>query len=223
MKKLIAMLLALTLVLCLAACGSKTDAPESGKQPEKEETRAPVAEKPSATEAPAGPWGVTDSFTAFANGKICNFYINLPELTAIPKGSGLMAYQPDGSFVVIDVQLMVDPIIVEGVDQVLPAYFKQTRVMMELYHGISYEHVAFEVTAQENVTVNGYEMCRYEGTHEYTMDGTAATNKFVAYATQLKTNGAYIYWMVLDETAEQSLGKTIGDHAYNMALSLEEE
>lgn len=46
MKKLIAMLLALVMVLSLAACGAKTEAPA---------TEAPKADEPAATEAPAAP------------------------------------------------------------------------------------------------------------------------------------------------------------------------
>ena len=45
MKKLIAMLLALVMVLSLAACGASEPAP----------TEAPKAEAPAATEAPAAP------------------------------------------------------------------------------------------------------------------------------------------------------------------------
>ena len=47
MKKLIAMLLAMVMVLSLAACGAKTEAPAA--------TEAPKAEAPAATEAPAAP------------------------------------------------------------------------------------------------------------------------------------------------------------------------
>ena len=47
MKKLIAMLLAMVMVLSLAACGAKTEAPAP--------TEAPKAEAPAATEAPAAP------------------------------------------------------------------------------------------------------------------------------------------------------------------------
>ena len=45
MKKLIALLLALTMVMALAACGAKAEAPAA--------TQAPAAEAPAATEAPA--------------------------------------------------------------------------------------------------------------------------------------------------------------------------
>ena len=45
MKKIIALLLALAMVMSLAACGAKTEAPAA--------TEAPKAEAPAATEAPA--------------------------------------------------------------------------------------------------------------------------------------------------------------------------
>lgn len=228
MKKIIATILALVMVLSLAACGGKTEEPTSGndtpnvEQP-KEETKAPAVEAPAPTEEPAGPWGVTDNFTAFANDTFGGYYINFPELTGVPKGSGLVAYQSDGSLVIVDGQIIGGTIEVGSVDEVLPAYFEQTIIMMDLYRNSAYDNFAFEIASQEHTTVNGYEMCKYAGVHSFTMDGVAATNNFVAYATQLNSNGAYVYWMVLDETADQSLGNTIADHAYRMALSLVEE
>ena len=50
MKKIIALLLALTMVLCLAACGASNDAPTPTDAPKQE---APKDENPAPTEAPA--------------------------------------------------------------------------------------------------------------------------------------------------------------------------
>ena len=57
MKKLIAMLLALTMVLGLAACGGNT-APAATEAPAAA-PEAPVVEAPAATEAPAGPSSIS--------------------------------------------------------------------------------------------------------------------------------------------------------------------
>lgn len=94
---------------------------------------------------------------------------------------------------------------------------------MRLYRGLTYSDFAFQVTTTESATIKGYEMCKFEGVHTFAIDGVAQTMNFVAYATQLKANGAYVYWMVLDETTDQSLGNTIAEHAYNMALSFAED
>lgn len=228
MNRLIALILTIAVVLSITACGSKTEGPNpSGDRPSaeqsREETKTSAVEEPVPTEEPAGPWGVTDSFTAYANDTFGGYFINFPELTGVPKGSGLVAYQSDGTMVVVDGQIIGGAIETGSIDEVLPAYFEQTTIIMDLYRNSAYDNFAFELTSQEHATVNGYEMCKYVGFHNFTLDGVATTFNFVAYATQLKANGAYIYWMVLDETADQSLGNTIEDHAYHMAMSLVEE
>ena len=53
MKKLIAMLLAMVMVLSLAACGAKTEAPAATEAPKAETPAAPATEAPAAPEAPA--------------------------------------------------------------------------------------------------------------------------------------------------------------------------
>ena len=52
MKKILALLLALAMVMSLAACGSKTEAPTEAPATEAPATEAPATEAP-ATEAPA--------------------------------------------------------------------------------------------------------------------------------------------------------------------------
>ena len=45
---------------------------------------------------------------------------------------------------------------------------------------------------------------------------------FVSYTTRLKGNNAAIYWMVIDESVDHSLGKLIESHADKMAQTLHE-
>ena len=167
-------------------------------------------------------WGVTDNHAAFANNESCTFYINFPTYTGIPKGGGLISYDDLGTLIIVESQHLTTDINVTNVDDVLPAYFEQTKVILDLYRNSAFDDFEFEITSKKHTTINGYEMCKYTGIHSFTYDGNKQTMNFVAYSAQLKTNGAYVYWMVLDETDDQSLSKTIDSHAYNMALSLRE-
>ncbi|MBQ8164632.1 MAG: hypothetical protein IJZ94_02280, partial [Clostridia bacterium] len=59
--------------------------------------------------------------------------------------------------------------------------------------------------------------------HTYTHDGVAGSMSFVAYITQLKSNDAYVYWIVLDESETQSQYDKINECAKKIAESLHEE
>ena len=72
-------------------------------------------------------------------------------------------------------------------------------------------------------TINGYEMYKFVGTHSFKYEDKVYNYKYVAYSTQQKKNGAYIYWLVQDESQDQTLYSTIEEYAYKMALSLREE
>ena len=224
MKKIIALVLAVMMVLCLAACQTTPKETEPSKTPSNQTTEPSKQQDTTPTTEATQPsdWGVPDDYATFANGKLCNFIIRFPELTGIPKGSSLVAYQPDGSMVIVDVHLQGETADISSVDQVLPTCFVQTEMTLDLYRSSAYKDFAFEIKSSEKVTVNGYEMCKYTGVHTFTVEGNQKSFNFVAYATQLKTNGGYVYWMVLDESEGQTLGQTIADHAYKMALSLEE-
>ena len=47
--------------------------------------------------------------------------------------------------------------------------------------------------------------------------------QFISYATTMKTNGGYAYWVVYDCSDEQSNGELIKEHALNMAKTFREE
>jgi hypothetical protein len=225
MKRIITFLLAVMMVLCLAACQTTPKETEPSKTPSNQPTEPSKQQDTTpTTEAtqPAEEWGVVDDFSVVANGKAVLISIKLPALTGIPKGTGLLAYQPDGTFVIVDGHKASISPEISSVDQVLPTCFVQTEMTLDLYRASTYKDFAFEIKSSEKVTVNGYEMCKYTGVHTFTFEGNQKSFNFVAYATQLKTNGGYVYWMVLDESEGQTLGQTIADHAYKMALSLEE-
>lgn len=224
MKKMIALLLAVLMLASMTACGGKEN---KETEPAKEETpviqtEAPVEETEAApTEAAdISEWGVActhGNSNEIANG---GYEIRFPKLVGIPKVSGLVGYQEDGTRVIVDGELWGISPDVNDVEEVFPTYFEQTVAILDTYYDPSYADFAFTVDSQEVVEVNDYTMCKYNGTHTFTIDGQAMRYQFVAYAVLLHANEGVTYWMVLDESEDQSLIETIESHAYNMALSL---
>ena len=175
-------------------------------------------------------WGVQESIVSVKNDKFGSAYIKFPTLSGITRGTGKLAYQKDETLVILDAEHkeVFPNITANSFEDVFPAYFEQTRAIIDAYRQMNYDNFEFSVSEKETVIVNGYEMCKFKGKHTYTVKDVNTFEienieiNYVAYATQLKTNGAYVYWMVLDESEDQSLTKTIEDYAYKMALSLKE-
>ena len=167
-------------------------------------------------------WGVQESIVADKGDNISSAYIKFPTLSGIIQGTGKIAYQTDKTLVILDSQRMSGSPTISRISDVLPAYFEQTIKIMREYRRSDWKDFAFNVETSEMVKINDYDMCKYTGTHTYTYNGEPGSMKFVAYATQLKENGAYIYWMVLDETEDQSMTNTIMEHATNMAYTFHE-
>lgn len=170
-------------------------------------------------------WGVPEAIVVY-NGKMQTVCIKFPQYAGIPEGTGEMAMQGDGSFVFLDGQGMNTDIDVpeDKIENVFPAYFEQTADSFNSsYIGIR-EDYAFELKDKELVTIADYEMCKFTGTCSFTIISPKEkrTIDFVAYATKSKNTGAYVYWMVLDESEDGSLGDVIEDHARNMAESIKE-
>lgn len=173
-------------------------------------------------------WGVQESIVSKKNDKLGCAYIKFPTLSGITRGTGKIAYQKDETLVILDAERKTGSPAVDLIENVFPAYFDQTKDIMDSYRQMNYENFEFSVSEKETMNINGYEMCKFTGKHTYTVKDVNTFEveniniNYVAYATQLKTNGAYVYWMVLDESEDQSLTKIIEDYAYKMALSLKE-
>ena len=221
MKRVFVLLLAALLLISMAACGGKED-----KKPEQAEQTAPAVqteapkqetEAPAPAETEGSTWGVEQGYISLGQ----NFAVSFPELSGIPQGYGLIAYQPDGSMCLIDVQNAESP-EVGSVEEVLPAYFEQLDLMLTFYYSFLASDFEYFIDEQEMTTINGVEMCNYVGHMQFKHSGADKDYKFVAYSTEL-SNGAYIYFMCVDETADQSLSDSIEDCAYKMALSFHEE
>lgn len=209
MKKIILTTILLgCLMFGLVWCGNKepnitkANNPTESNRDEKESE----SEQKHNGEVESEKWGVAESHISEKNGIKSRIYINFPTLCGIMEGSGKIAYQEDGSLVILDSQYKYSPVIDDEllVDQVFPAYFEQTIKIINAYQNAYFKDFAFEITDKELVTVNDYEMCKYTRTHTFTFKDEPCEMAFVAYATRLKGNDAVAYWMVLDETEDQS-------------------
>jgi hypothetical protein len=162
-------------------------------------------------------WGVPQRHITLGK----RYQISFPVLTGIPQGAGLIAYQPDRTMVMVDPEYGDSP-EVHSIEEVFSAYYEQRNLMFTFYYSFQFKNPTYTVRSQEMIKINNYDMCKYVGQMKFTKENIDIKYNFVAYSTQL-TNGSYIYCMAVDETDEQSQGKTIESHAYNMALSLKEE
>lgn len=212
------------LLLNLTACGvTKVNEDSIGKENSIEKNTELESDNTQEEEVAVETWGNEESTVREKDNQTAWAYIKFPELLGITEGSGEIAYQPDGSLVIFDGQYSNSPAD-SGVpaDEIFPIYFEQTTKIMKAYKGFGYENFKFEVVEKENTIINDYEMCKYIGKHTFEGDGKTYEMSFVAYATRLKGNDAAVYWMVLDETGDQSLGELIESHADKMAKTLHE-
>lgn len=221
------LLCALIVVLGLTGCGTvnKDVGDESKKETETLESAiSVVSESMSHEESKVdSEWGIIDTFSANKDDKTATIYINFPSLTGIPEATGLVANQGDDTKIILDAYIKGKSPEIDSVLEVLPAYFEQTLLIFKVNYGSRYSNGNLTIESQEPVTINDYEMCKYIGKHTFKYEGKDFSYQFVAYSTQLKTNGAYIYWLVQDESENQSLFETIEDYAYKMGTTLWEE
>lgn len=228
MKKVFALLLAIVMLLTMAACGKTTPAPSegdnSGKTPEQtqpvKETEAPTEEPTEAFDPST--WGVTDRCSAKGETTSENYLINFPKMGGSHAGYGVVAEQLDGTMAIISGQNKNSPAI-GGVSELFPAYFDQLQFTLESVHGIMTQNFEFTLHSNQAVTVGEYEMHTFEGMIVFDNDDVHCEYPFVAYATTLKSNGAYAYWLVYDISDNQSNGDLIAEYAYNMARTFREE
>lgn len=234
MKKLFTILMiAMLLCLSLTACGNK-----SKKEPDDNTNSSIQSSKTSNIQEPqkedeiwdVDDWGVQEKIVAGKNDTLTTAYIKFPTLSGIVRGTGKIAYQKNKTLVILDAERKTgSPALTnDSCDNVFPAYFEQTKGIIDTYRQMNYDNFEFSISDKEIVTVNGYEMCKFTGKHTFTVkdvntfETKNAEMNFVAYATKLNGNGAYVYWMVLDESDDQSLTKTIEEYADKMAKTLSE-
>lgn len=156
------------------------------------------------------------------------YYITLPTDVGreILYGRGSAAL--DGTWVLCGGSFINKTIECDSIENIYDDYADRWEESIEdMHHDGAYSDFKFIAEKREMTEINGFSMCRYEGTHTYnhtdftTGAVTPYSCYFVAYGTQL-SEGGYVYWIVFDNSADQSLRDIVNKNAENMAKSLEE-
>lgn len=223
------LLLVVVLVFCILLCAACS---ENGRQDISEKKEMEVTDEVNSaedatTENPEENeeiWGSPERIsTTNHEGKLGNFFISLPHYNTIKKGGGRVAQQTDGTLILIDTESRLDESIPQSLEEAFEFYKYKGVDCLDSYRNWDYENFDFITKTSEIVEINGYKMSKHTGTHTFTFKDAPYEMNFVAYVTQLKANDGYIFWMVIDETEEQSLSETISSHGENMAKSLVED
>ena len=227
MKKWIAIMLVMVTLFAMAACGK-----QNTEQPENKETKPGSSNKTEQTEpsvqqttAPAvitpETWGVETSFLTKKDGNSLVYCVNTPNYTGNNVGRGNVTEQMDGTLTLVSGQMDHSPEAV-SLAELFVTYQEQVQYTLRKVFGVLSENYAFTFDKGEPVTVGDYDMYVFRGKVSFTDDKTPRTLPFVAYATVLKGNGAYAYWMVFDITGNNGAADLLEQHAYNMALTCRE-
>lgn len=229
MKKVLALVLSIMMLMGLFGCSKEPTHENQNTTPSNSETQGnstvnndtqPTNNQVS--DITPDNWGVTDHFAADNESPSESFYINFPHFGGAARGYGLGGNQGDDTTAYIFGQNDYAPAI-SGISQLFPAYFEQVKYTLEKAYGMRASNFEFSLTDNAPVVVGEYEMHTFSGTISFDYEGNPQNYAFVAYATTLKSNGAYAYWMVYDTSEGQTNGNLIAEHALNMAKTFREE
>ena len=221
MKKFIILVFIFAMMLTLVACNKEDEPPKDNGS----STPTDQEEDVNETEDPLE-WGVMDQFSADNENLIESYYINFPHYTGVSEGHSMIAEQLDGTVALISGQNIDSPEI-SSTAELFPAYFDQLQNSLESYYGLRSSNYELSLTNTDSTTIGEYDMYIFTGTiaFDYDLQGEILHREyqFISYATTLKSNRAYAYWVVYDETEDQSKGELIKEHALNMAKTFREE
>lgn len=230
MKKRIAFILAMLMLVPFIGCGKEPGQETSGSASDTMQTQdeLEIDESTSTTEnsvkdeiTPEN-WGIADRF-AVENEISSEIYcINFPDYAGATRGYGLMADQKNDTTVVVSGQNDYAPRI-NSISELFPAYFEQLEYTLQKRYGLRANNFELTLTDNKPVVVGDYDMHSFEGAIQFDYEESPKNYKFIAYATTLKSNGAYAYWVVYDTSDDQSNGELIAEHALNMAKTFREE
>lgn len=233
MKKIISIILVLVMVCaCLTACtGSKNenDVNSSSKNELQQDDTNNGRDKDSES-SNDGIFDVLDVIHTESLDRVFgSAYINLPQVASMSKGMGNVAEQNDKTLILFSGE-HGDDFSTEAhsgkytLENVFSVFLEQPISILSHYRRVDNTDYAFEIETSELVEINGYKMCKHTGKHTYkAADRGDLSLKYVAYITNLKSNNAYVYWIVLDESEDQSQGAKIDEYATKIAKSLREE
>ncbi len=161
----------------------------------------------------------------------CAVYIKFPIL--IPTSDRRIAYQGDGT-VVMFVPMGNLGEQINGLDTILQVAIdnqespKSPIFMIKSHFGIHSEgYVNISIDSSNAETIGQYDCYKYTGSANYVVDKEFEpdehTIQFVAYGTFAKSTNEAFYWLVFDETKDQTMGSALADYAKKMGYTIVED
>ena len=224
MKRLLVIVISLLLLcFCLTACGGDK---EPGKETSTNSTSQDEVINTDIEDSNVKVeeiYKIDDSINAEnSSGVMGTAYIKLPELASMRRGQGQVVEQSNDMLILMGGQHLETTITSNVIEEVLNDFFVQPIDVLSKYRRVDYQNYKFSISDTENMTINDYQMCKYKGEHTFTNNGENGKMNYVAFVAKLKSNDAYVYWIVLDESTEQNQSKDIDMCATKIAESLHE-
>lgn len=226
-KKFVAMLCLMSVMAMEGGCNTASNTTETSVGSESsiiETTERSVSETVAETESDVNDWGLKyQGAVSDNNGNPMWYYINFPVSTGKNRAAGRIGFQ-DGYVLAIVSQRysLYEGDLPESIEDVFPVFFPQIIDIEEANQTATAYDYAFDITNQELVEINGYQMCRYEGNHTYEFNHENYSHRYVAYATEV-ADGAYVFWMLIDESEDNSSFDLASEYALKMAYTLRTE
>ena len=221
MKKFIILVFIFAMMLTLVACNKEQQPPKDNGSSTPTDQEEDVNETQDPLE-----WGVMERGYVETEEAIGVYAIHFPRLTGVSEGYGLIAEQTDGTGVLISGQNMDSPKI-NTASELFPAYFEQLQYTFEQYYGLRSSNFELSLLDTGSTVIADHDMYTFTGVvsfdYNWQNEITRREYQFISYATTMKTNGGYAYWVVYDCSDEQSNGELIKEHALNMAKTFREE
>ena len=228
MKRVICVLLCvLTLAFCMTAC-QKAQSAQDVTQPTTDVTTQDVTE--SDVIIKPGEPGYADDFKVYdqifsenSKGEMSKAWVRLPEFASYNSGAGLVVENSNDTMILMGAQHLEDDFDTIEVDKILNEFFPFMESSLKMFRRYDYKDFKFSVNTAEPTTINGYSMCKYTGVHNYSYADESKTTNYVAYTAQLKNNGAFVYWLVFDDSDDHRHSELIDEYATKIAYTLSEE
>jgi hypothetical protein len=155
-------------------------------------------------------------------------YIRFPERSALYR-FGTYGYGDDQdteAWVLFDIPDVESFDVFASVEDVLPNSTDQLIAAIKQHKANrKYDNYTVELTTQEPITINHFQMCKYTGVCVYEDWSTGykalVEQQFVAYSAQVSGYEGYVYWVLLDESDDQSLADWLSENGEKMAWTLE--
>ena len=187
-----------------------------------------IAESTGSESANAGAdqeWGVTEYVTSSRDYSDAKAVIKFPSSAGYREATGKIGHQNDNTIAILDAEHTITTIEVpnDDIGEVFPAYFKQTEFIIDEYQSVAYTNHQFEITDKVSLTVGDHDMVKYFGIYKCLNQKTdeELTLDFVAYATRMHSNNAFVYWMIIDAKDNSATDK-LEEYADRMAESFYE-